>query len=211
VHVCATTHTAHPPTHTLPRMDAYARTHARTLRTRTRIRVHTRHAHAFSFLHNTRRLNPTVPLALRVQVSKLLRAPQRELEWKSDLVIDAVVQVRAMIPRIHTLPLDMLCRIVHTHTRTRTHTHTHTHTHNAQTGAVARLATFLERHDDHKLQSEAANALANISAGTSDNTCAVIEAGVVRVHPPPYNASVARTHISKTKHSPPSSQPYTLA
>lgn len=55
----------------------------------------------------------------------------------------------------------------------------HMHT-RVQTGAVSRLATFLERHDDHKLQSEAANALANISAGTSENTCAVIEAGVVR-------------------------------
>ena len=54
----------------------------------------------------------------------------------------------------------------------------HMHT-RVQTGAVSRLATFFERHDDHKLQSEAANALANISAGTSENTCAVIEAGVV--------------------------------
>eukprot|EP00037_Helgoeca_nana_P029145 m.346710 g.346710 ORF g.346710 m.346710 type:complete len:767 (+) comp27915_c0_seq1:48-2348(+) len=75
------------------------------------------------------------------KVSKLLRAPQRELEWESDLVIDAVVQ----------------------------------------TGAVERLASFLERYDDHKLQSEAANALANISAGTSENTCAVIKAGVVPI------------------------------
>jgi tetratricopeptide (TPR) repeat protein len=46
---------------------------------------------------------------------------------------------------------------------------------------VPRLAEFLERHQDHKLQSEAANALANISAGTSENTCAVIKAGVVPI------------------------------
>eukprot|EP00039_Didymoeca_costata_P010135 m.135908 g.135908 ORF g.135908 m.135908 type:complete len:733 (+) comp14719_c0_seq2:170-2368(+) len=75
------------------------------------------------------------------KVSKLLRAPQRELAWESDQVIDAVVKA----------------------------------------GAVPRLTEFLERFDDHKLQSEAANALANISAGTSENTCAVIQAGVVPI------------------------------
>lgn len=41
------------------------------------------------------------------------------------------------------------------------------------------LVTFLTAKDNSKLQSEAANALANISAGTSENTCAVIAAGVV--------------------------------
>eukprot|EP00051_Salpingoeca_urceolata_P020035 m.297277 g.297277 ORF g.297277 m.297277 type:complete len:192 (+) comp19527_c0_seq3:102-677(+) len=75
------------------------------------------------------------------KVSKLLRAPQRELQWESDHVIDAVVKA----------------------------------------GAVPILAQLLERHEDHKLQSEAANALANISAGTSENTCAVILAGVVPI------------------------------
>eukprot|EP00050_Salpingoeca_kvevrii_P015473 m.47189 g.47189 ORF g.47189 m.47189 type:complete len:740 (-) comp6343_c0_seq2:145-2364(-) len=75
------------------------------------------------------------------KVSKLLRAPQRDLDWESDQVIDAVVAA----------------------------------------GAVPILASFLQRADDHKLRSEAANALANISAGTCENTAAVVEAGVVPI------------------------------
>ena len=43
------------------------------------------------------------------------------------------------------------------------------------------LASFLTHIEDQKLQSEAANALANISAGSADNTRAVIDAGVVPI------------------------------
>ncbi|KAL5249142.1 hypothetical protein ACHWQZ_G018100 [Mnemiopsis leidyi] len=75
------------------------------------------------------------------KVSKILRAPAKELEWDSDQVIDAVVKA----------------------------------------GAVPLLASFLTHIEDQKLQSEAANALANISAGSADNTRAVIDAGVVPI------------------------------
>ena len=51
----------------------------------------------------------------------------------------------------------------------------------SQAGAVPLLASFLTHIEDQKLQSEAANALANISAGSADNTRAVIDAGVVPI------------------------------
>lgn len=85
---------------------------------------------------------------------------------ESDLIIDAVVRVSC-----HSFPQT---------TRKTIRKETKTVLLVTQSGVVVRLASFLERSEDHKLQSEAANALANISAGTSENTCAVIDAGVVR-------------------------------